>query len=353
MKQRKNTILTYPIILEVLVWILYVLMYKYSYHLEHDYFPPQMGQNFPYPILCLYACCSSLYLIFYYRYLVPKLLSKKRYTWLLGLSFVYIVILGTWNNRLTAYFFSLVSSMPEKAYFHALQQGYLDWNLITTDTIAFLAVGISIFSYRNEISRRKMETEHLKLQMQVLKAQLQPHFLFNALNGIYALSLNHPKDTSSSILLLSQLMHYILHDAAREEVPLKEELHFMNSYFAFERLRFPQATIHLQINDVDDTLTIPPLLFLPLIENSFKHGKQTAIDQAEIKANVALNEEGWLTFRIANERLPLSKLSTTKKSGIGLSNLRKRLERYYPDQHHLQVDQTENHYIAEFKIKIR
>jgi len=351
MKKNGEGFLSYPLVLEGLVWLLYVAMYKYSYHLDHGNFPPSTNLYFPYNIVCLYALCSSLYLIFYYRYLVPRFLFKKRYGWLLGLTFSYIVIVGTINNRLLAWGFTAISATPEQTYFAYLQRGYLDWNLITTDAIAFLAVGFSIFSYRNEVLRRKTETAHLELQLHLLKAQLQPHFLFNALNGIYAMSLKNSKNTSKFILLLSQLMHYILHDAAKEQVSLSDEIRFMNIYFEFEHLRFPQADIRVEVTKLDDTRILPPLLFLPLMENSFKHGKQTAIDEATVDAT--LTQEGdWLQFRISNELLPKSGLPNIQKSGIGLTNLQKRLARYYPERHQLQLHQTENKYIAELRIKL-
>lgn len=351
MKKNSKDFLSYPLLLEGLIWLLYVAMYKYSYHLDHGNFPLSKEPYFPYSIICLYALCSSLYLIFYYRYLVPNLLFQKRYSWLLGITFIYIVILGTINNRLLAWVFTAISAMPEQGYFAYLQRGYLDWNLIINDTIAFLTVGFSIFSYRNEILRRKTETAHLALQLHLLKAQLQPHFLFNALNGIYAMSLNNSKNTSKFILSLSQLMQYILHDAAKEQVSLSDEIRFMNTYFEFEHLRFPKADIGFDVIIIDDTQALPPLLFLPLIENSFKHGKQAAIDEATVDA--VLTQDGdWLQFRITNELLPKSELPNIQKSSIGLTNLRKRLIRYYPERHQLRLHKTENKYIAELKIKL-
>jgi len=265
---------------------------------------------------------------------------------------MYIVIIGTLNNHLIAFGFASMTSMPEQAFFATLQYGPLDWNLITTDSIAFLAVGFSIFSFRNEVLRRKMETEHLQLQLHLLKAQLQPHFLFNALHGLHAISLTNAQSTSKFILLLADLMQYILHDASQEQVSLTEEVHFMRNYFEFERLRFPKTDIALQADIFQTSATLPPLLFLPLMENSFKHGKQTAIDQSYVHAELQI-ERGWLIFRIENERMPPNHFTAYQKtSGIGLNNLEKRLERYYPDRYQLLIQKTENTYIAKLKIKL-
>ncbi len=249
-------------------------------------------------------------------------------------------------------FAKFTTGMPSHRFFVSGYSGFfMNWNMILTDAIAFLCIAFSRFSYTNEVQRHKIETDHLHLQLNLLKNQLQPHFLFNTLNSLYGMSLTGSKDTSRFILLLSQMMQYILYDCDQEEVELREELDFLQGYFEIEQKKFPNAKIVLEMPLVIPPLKIPPLLFLPLVENSFKHGKHKLENDAGVFAEL-LFEEGTMIFRIENEMLPSIPLTLkNKRGGIGLSNTKKRLELYYPNRYELLLTEKDNKFIAELKIK--
>nr|WP_255497528.1 histidine kinase [Pedobacter sp. AK013] len=199
--------------------------------------------------------------------------------------------------------------------------------------------------------RHKVETDHLKLQLDLLKGQLQPHFLFNTLNSLYGMSLIQSKDTSRFILLLSQMMQYILYDCSQEEVPLSEEVNFLKGYFEIEQKKFPDASIRFNVPETIPAVKMPPLLFLPLIENAFKHGRHKLENNAGVTAELMVDQQV-LFFKIENEMLPSQPLKNSR-GGIGLVNIRKRLALYYQGKHNLQIQELNGIYKVNLSITLK
>ena len=346
--------ITFPVAFEILIWVLYVCMYKYSFHLQNAHLPHVADSNFPHLVLCLYGICSTIYIIPYYRWLAPKLLDRKRYLWLFLVTVVYFLFVSLFSDYIIAGLFAAVTKgMDAQAYFLSIHQHhFLELDLIVTDVIAFLCIALSRFSFQNELRRHQIEADHLQLQLSMLKNQLQPHFLLNTLNGLYALSLSNSKDTSRFILLLSQMMQYILYDCEREEVSLKDEVTFLEGYFELEQKKFPDAHITFNVSGLHADLKIPPLLFLPLVENSFKHGRHKLENHAMVEARI-LTTAKHLVFSIRNDMLPpVTPGTKAKRGGIGLNNIHQRLSLYYPGKHQLDISEINNQYIAELKIEL-
>jgi hypothetical protein len=348
----KRTSLNFPGVFEFLIWVFYVGLYKYSYYVDHFGQHPDHPQYFPFPQIALYSICSTLYLVPYYRWAVPKLLYLNKYGWLILLTIIYFVLLTTWNNVAVAWIFKLFTTgLPVHHFFVIESAGFfMDWNMIMTDAIAFLCVAFSRFSYQNEQQRHKVETAHLQLQLNMLKNQLQPHFLFNTLNSLYGMSLTGSKDTSRFILLLSQMMQYILYECDNDVVELENEVDFLKGYFEIEQKKFPEAKIFMKVPDNMPPVKIPPLLFLPLVENSFKHGKHKLDNDAEVMAELKI-EGSKIIFCIQNDRLPAKPFQTKNQpGGIGLVNIKKRLELYYSGKHQLNLTEENNSYRVELSI---
>ncbi|MES2276240.1 MAG: sensor histidine kinase [Bacteroidota bacterium] len=348
----KKPVFRFPLVFELLIWLLYICMYKYSYYLDQAHLPLVPDSNFPYLQICLYSICSTLYLIPYYRWAVPALLLRKRYWWLLAITLLLLTVVAHYNQVAIAWVFAKATNgMVVQGFF--INQFYgPELNLQLTDLIAFLCIAFARFSSQSEAKRHRIETDHLQLQLSMLKTQLQPHFLFNTLNGLYGLSLSGSKDTPRFILLLSQMMQYILYDCDREMVNLADEITFLKGYFELEQQKFPEADILLNVSGMTDNIPIPPLLFLPLVENSFKHGKHKISDKAGVKAQLIMDKQQ-LSFRISNELMaaPPATLKA-KNGGIGLVNIRKRLDLYYPNRHQLDLQHTETTYIATLTLQL-
>jgi sensor histidine kinase YesM len=308
--------ITFPVAFEILIWLIYVCVYKYSFHLERAHLPHIPGSNFPYLMLCFYSICSTVYIIPYYRWAAPKLLDRKKYLLLFIVTAIYFIVLANLNEFAIASLFAMLTKgTTEHSYFLSLRLSpFLDLNMVMTDVIAFMSIALSRFSYQNEQRRHEIETDHLKLQLVMLKNQLQPHFLFNTLNSLYGMSLTNSKDTSRFILLLSQMMQYILYDCDQEKVSLKDELVFLEGYFELEQKKFPDAHISFKTTGLNADIKIPPMLFLPLVENSFKHGKHKLENQALVEAEVIITLKN-IVFVIKNDVLQPGSTSEKQKRG--------------------------------------
>lgn len=341
----------FPLIFEVLIWLGYVGLYKYSAYIEQVPVHPTERANFPYPHLSLYAGLATAYVIPYYRWLVPLLLRRRRYLLLLGLTLVYFWFGSFWNYQLANWLFKHLAALGLPGL-RALPNR---WNLglTLTDLIAFSCVTFVRYAFENETRRRQIEHEHAALQLEQLKAQLQPHFLFNTLNSIYGLSLAGSPDTPRFILLLSELMRYVLYDSGKERVALADEVAFMSTYFELEQRKYEGASI--RFTTTGDSLAgqqVPPLLWLPLVENSFKHGRHHFSDAASVEAVLTV-APGQLRFVIENDMLPAPPPESPRRSGsIGLANIKRRLQLYYPSAHTLNLSEHAGRYRAELILHV-
>lgn len=220
----------------------------------------------------------------------------------------------------------------------ALHDGF--WGTYSYIVVQFVVlIVISMFyHYNHEYNQANKKIYHLQAiqkeqkeaELLALKSQINPHFLFNTLNNIYSYSFTNKPNTSELILKLSELTSYVLYDSDKETVSLSSEIDFINNYIELERIRLDdKVQVDFDIFECDGDIQIAPLLFIPLVENIFNHGlhNQSKRDFARISL---IAKNGIITFTTENtfsETLDDSK----KQGGIGLKNLRKRLELIYPD----------------------
>lgn len=356
--------LAFPQIFELGVWLIYVCLYKYSYYLGYLVFAEGQQPVMPYPELILYALLTTAYLIPYYRGIIPYLISRKRYALLLLVTLLYLAFVSKLSNLLVNFLFLSISGsegMVGQFYSQQLrisiqQASYVlaGWNLdiLVTDLIAFSCIAFVRYAFESERRRYQLEKENLQLQFDVLKTQLQPHFLFNTLNSIYSLSLSGSKETPRFIMLLSDMMRHILYNSSKERIALKEEITFLEHYVEMEQKKYPQAVIELEVTADEHAmnLQVPPLLLLPLVENSFKHGAHRLTDNAYVRARL-IAEAGNICFSIENSVYKNPLLPQQKVGGIGLVNIRQRLHLYYPHEHAFTITENESMYKTELRLK--
>ena len=188
---------------------------------------------------------------------------------------------------------------------------------------------------------KQKETEQLskektKAELQLLKAQVHPHFLFNTLNNIYFFTLTNSAQAPVMIKKLSGLLNYILHECDQPLVPLEKEIKMIQDYMALEKIRYAeQMQMTIDIDGKADEKMIAPLLLIPFVENSFKHGASKMITQPWVKLTIQI-ENNWLHFKVTNSK-PATNESSLSKGNIGLKNVTKRLELLYPDTHELSI----------------
>ncbi len=282
-----------------------------------------------------------------YLLLTPKYLAKRCY------------------GRYASYAVILIGAMLVLFLGHAL---FLDWyfssspffiddRLSSLPYVAFQVFFFILISTGARIStdwvryqrlREEMQREQGKAELALLRHQISPHFLFNALNNIYSLSLHHPARTPQAILTLSQLMRYSVRTISLETAPLKDELAHLKSYTELKKLQTgTRDVVRMSVEGDIEAVRIPPMLLIPFLENAFKHGSLRDIDE-HIGIDVSVSENR-LLFRVEN---PVTNARKDPTPGIGLVNVRRRLELLYPSAHTLDISDTGDRFIATLMLQL-
>nr|WP_322623091.1 sensor histidine kinase [uncultured Flavobacterium sp.] len=219
---------------------------------------------------------------------------------------------------------------------------------ISGDTWQFLLVGSLSFLLRVNQRLADMESEKLKTELSYLKAQINPHFLFNTLNSLYALTLEKSDAAPGAILKLSGMMRYVVTESSRERVALDNELDYIRNYISLQQLRMDEATnFRLEISGDTSGKVISPLVLIPFIENAFKYGLNPEKESVIYISITTRADE--LTLLVKNNKVNDS-LQPEEVSGRGVENTRLRLEYLYPDKHSLAI--TEDKDTFEVKLTI-
>jgi sensor histidine kinase YesM len=280
------------------------------------------------------------------HYLIPGLYANNRMRYILFAGVFLICVTGT---RMVLEYLLFFRLMDYKWFFH-FNSEHFSFSFVTV-FVAFV-FGALLRITLNHIELLKLEQErknvHALSELNLLKAQVQPHFLFNALNNIYYLAYAKSDKASESIARLSDTMRYFVEVAPKELVTLEAELDFTEDYIEVERIRIPgKLVVSWEKNITSHNVVIPPMLFIPLIENVFKHG----IDKTR-------DNEIWITLIVSRVELNLKVMNMlvsgapVVKSGNGLPNLRKRLTLLYKDRFSLTASYEKGNYISNLIIPL-
>ncbi len=217
--------------------------------------------------------------------------------------------------------------------------------LITGLFFMLLSTAVYVISanFRNREHRKSLENEKLNAELAFLKSQINPHFLFNSLNNIYSLAYQKSEKTAEAILKLSEIMRYMLYESNEDTVLLEEEINYLHNYIDLQKLRFKENVfVDIQVDIDEAEHRIMPLLLISFLENAFKHGVSTDASKP-IRIHIDVRN-GRLHFKAENAKNQLNKDQTR---GVGLTNLRRRLQLGYPDRHSIHVVESENYYTSE------
>jgi LytS/YehU family sensor histidine kinase len=218
----------------------------------------------------------------------------------------------------------------------------------------FFSFFVIIFvSLTVKISDRWMqsERERLNAELSYLKAQINPHFLFNTLNSIYSLAIEKSDATATAVVKLSGMMRYVVSEAHHDLVPLEKEISYIQNYIALQRIRFGDA-IRLSFTVAGDThgRKIAPLILIPFVENAFKHGVN-AEENSEIK--IMIDIKGTILYlEVHNNKVSVVK-TEDMQSGVGIENTRNRLKLSYPDNHVLSIHENENDFVVSLMLNLK
>jgi two-component system LytT family sensor kinase len=223
----------------------------------------------------------------------------------------------------------------------------------TSIFLVSFSLGLRMIERNDSIEKRQKELEKEKLNSELafLKSQISPHFFFNTLNNIYSLIGINTEDAQNAVLKLSKLMRYLLYDSEQGTSQLSSEIDFMNNYIDLMRLRMSEKVkLHVDFPSKYENTTVPPLLFIPFIENAFKHGISYR-EKSFIDISMEVGKE-WITFTCRNSIVrPVNEIGT-ESSGIGLDNVSKRLNLLYPGRHELTIESSNAAFHVILKISM-
>jgi len=215
----------------------------------------------------------------------------------------------------------------------------------------FLTIKMLKNYYIKMEEKRVLTIENAQAELQLLKAQVHPHLLFNTLNNIYSFALTKSPDAGSLVLKLSDTLRYMTNECDAAAVSLEKEIQLLTNYIGLEKVRYGnRLKLDVQINGNCKNKTIAPLLMIPFVENSFKHGISIMRGTQWIKIDLTVHHK-WLYFSIGNSK-PLQPRLQSNKEGIGLVNVQKRLQLLYPGKHFLKIESNDKDYWAHMQIAL-
>ncbi|MDW5289881.1 sensor histidine kinase [Formosa sp. PL04] len=333
--------------LHILFWCGVLLFYTYFFGSGSN----DMSYVLSFSLFLMPITIATTY-VFIYK-LIPEYLMLKKYV-LFGLYSLYTFIISSYLIILSIFYGLIYLSHFEYNNMAPVSQNLLfvmiGVYLVTTIVSAFKLLKLNLKQVENtsKLEHKILETQ-LKLkeqELQYLKMQIHPHFLFNTLNTMYGFSLKKADETPEMILKLSNLLDYLLYQIDKPFVLLTDEINHIQDYIALESLRFNKTLdIKFNIENISENTKIAPMLFLPFIENSFKHGilKQGVL---HIKIDLSFKDHT-IYFYIENS----SGLNSDIKSGIGLENIKKRLDMLYKEAYTLSILNSDSTFKVHLTLK--
>ena len=329
-------------IIQLLLWLLtYLAIFFYCYY-KFD----NLGLSVVYSVLVTLIYVTTVY--GNSEFLIPRFFKKSKWQYVLY-SITFLVAILTIRMQLEHW---ILFRLMKYQWFFNFSHEHFSFSSVTMIFAflfgALLRISLDHFELLRQIQERK--SQQVTAELNLLKSQVQPHFLFNALNNIYYLSYTKSDMAPQSIARLSDIMRYFVEEAPKELVPLKAELDFIQDYIEVERIRLPH---NLEIcwernGQHNEQILVPPILFIPLVENVFKHGVDKTKDTNKIAISVVV-ESNALTFTVKNS---LHSHQHDKSKGTGLVNLRKRLTLLFNNNFNLQTGPESSYYVAKLKIPL-
>jgi two-component system LytT family sensor kinase len=346
-----------------LFWLAYYLFYSlvviFGIYQVHDltfYF--QLVLFFPFDIALVY---------FNFYVLIPRFLTSRKYFYY-GVSLTVVVLISACVSLLIkqmyAHFGSALFAMSSAFNFADLGGAVIERFYLLGLTAA---IKLSKDWIQSQQLMKERERQYLETELNFLKSQIQPHFFFNTLNNLYSLTLKKSDLAPEIVLKLSDLMSYMLYESNTAKVSLGKEINYLQNYLDLEKLRFGgRLTVSFEIGGPIEQVSIPPMILILFVENSFKHGLKDNIHKIKIDISLKAEKES-LFFSIKNpvspDRVPTgtraaeaggTAAGTTRgtAAGIGLKNVKRRLEILYGRNYELDIAETDREYGVSLKIPV-
>jgi two-component system sensor histidine kinase AlgZ len=282
-----------------------------------------------------------------YFFFLPRFLERQkavRYLLEFSVPFIIVIIL-----RINLLRYLIDGYTHKEDYFYS--------TLYTVQTVAttlFIVIFVGMLRFAKdwfefEARKKEVENEKLTAELNFLKAQINPHFLFNTLNNLYYLAFTQSPNTTEVIAKLSQMMRYMIYDSNHSLVPLNKEIEYMQNYISLERLRLNSVIpIRFDVQGNPEEVRIAPLIFITFLENAFKHGVSN--NKPDAWVNISVRLEGTeCIYQVENSKISLT---GEAKSGIGLQNVTRRLELTYPGKYQLTINDQPDRYAIQLNLTL-
>lgn len=277
-------------------------------------------------------------------WVLPRYFKTQRLVEMFVLLFAVFVITGLLGHFL----FVTTASYGTEVTWWDLPKIFLRAFYSFLKACIFIVIKLVIVWYQSQKTVSEMEQNRLASELKMLKDQVNPHFMFNTFNNLYGLIRKDPLRAQESVLGFSGILHYMLYDSNQPTVPVQRELQCIEDYIELEKLRY-QDNLSVSINVQEQVrgLAIVPLSLFPFVENSFKHGASEQISEAWINIDLSVFKNDFI-FKIENSKGV--RLNHTNGHGIGLTNVKRRLELLYGSRHKLQIIEGDERYLVVLKI---
>ena len=309
----------------------------------------EMGQAFIFRGIGIPAKMMATYLLVYFQ--IPHLLQKKKYIWFVGSLLVSILIFTVLARFINIHIAERLTDPqgPRESFVQIIREfeytilGYFG----RVYGVAFLFLFIKMIKDRGEEKQKieRLKQEKATAELSFLKAQIHPHFLFNTLNNLYALTLDKSDQAPQVVAKLAEILDYMLYQCQADKVSIRHEIALIEHYIDLERLRYGERLQLDFAHSVDDWQTsVAPLILISIVENAFKHGVSGVVGPAVVVISLTV-KDGSLHFRVLNTKPSVSQDDQMNyRAGIGVQNAQRQLDLTYPHQYKWLVDEQEETY---------
>jgi len=328
----------------ILCW---ALLFSLPYLLKPSYESNRPQKNDEAAHTYMYFCHIATWMaLFYFNALVliPRFIHRKKYWqyFFIQLPLIAVVLL------LDVLCIKLFWDMEHYRFRNALLFNIFPFLFILACSTAYQMIKDRIKA--DKVASEK-ENENLKTELSFLRSQVSPHFMFNVLNNMVALSRKHSEQLEPSLIKLSSLMRYMLYETDEQKVLLERETEYLQSYIDLQQQRFgKKVAVNTYLSDIDKQYEIEPMLLIPFVENAFKHGTGM-VENAQIDIELTA-KKNLLQFSVKNKFNNITEEPKDKTSGIGLANVKRRLNLLYGNNHHIHITKDNGWFIVSLQINL-
>lgn len=335
----ENNLRNYPAqwVTHLIFWVVYWIFAS----LQDVVYVPQFRENFNLPMV--FGSMGVVYFNFYYW--IPKYLIKQKRHWFYALSIFSIIVINAW---VVIYIIQFFSKQTEFYFWERVFTLGVDTTVLVAFTTAFKFI---LQWYERNSYAIRLEKKSLENELDMLRSQINPHFIFNTLNTIYfLLEQKENQKAKDALLKFSDTLSHQLYDYNKDYIELAKEVEYLKNYIELQCLRTDEdlLTLDVALPEKVDGYKIAPMLLIPFVENAFKHGSNSKGYSISVVLKL---DQGQLEFQTQNTINPKKQpLHDKQQGGIGLSNVKRRLELIYPNRHVLGLDNTHGTFKVHLKI---